>query len=173
MIKRIPIIDSHTGGEPTRVVLGDITAAELDASWAVNARASLLLVQAFAARRDDTRPGGRVVLFTSGQHLGNGMPDELSYAVSKGAVHQMTRSLADALADRRITVNCVNPGPTDTGWATPELDEFVCRAMPFGRWGAPDDAANLVAFLLSPEGGCITGQVIDSEGGFRRDRASS
>jgi 3-oxoacyl-[acyl-carrier protein] reductase len=40
--------------------------------------------------------------------------------------------------------------------------------MPFGRWGAPDDVANLVAFLVSDEGGWITGQVIDSEGGFRR-----
>ena len=129
--------------------------------------ASLLLVQAFAARHDDARPGGHVVLFTSGQHLAP-MADELPYAVSKGAIHQMTRSLADALADRRITVNCVNPGPTDTGWAGPELHETVARVMPFGRWGAPDDVANLVAFLVSDEGGWITGQVVDSEGGFRR-----
>jgi 3-oxoacyl-[acyl-carrier protein] reductase len=148
--------------------LAELTPAELDRSWAVNARASLLLVQAFAARHHDTRPNGRVVLFTSGQHLGNGMPDELPYAVSKGAIHQMTRSLADALADRRITVNCVNPGPTDTGWATPDLEDAVARSMPFGRWGTPDDVGNLVAFLVSEEGGWITGQVIDSEGGFRR-----
>lgn len=154
----------------SRTSLKDVTAAELDASWAVNARASLLLVQAFAARHDDARPDGRVVLFTSGQHLGDGMPDELAYAVSKGAIHQMTRSLGDALADRRITVNCVNPGPTDTGWATPDLDEVVARAMPFGRWGTPEDVANLVGFLVSPQGGWITGQVIDSEGGFRRSR---
>ena len=147
--------------------LADLTAAELDASWAVNARASLLLVQAFAARHDDTRPDGRVVLFTSGQHLAP-MHDELAYAVSKGAVHQMTRSLADTLADRRMTVNCVNPGPTDTGWATPDLEATVARAMPFGRWGTPEDVANLVAFLASEQGGWITGQVIDSEGGFRR-----
>lgn len=148
--------------------LVDVTAAELDAAWAVNARASLLLVQAFAARHDDARPNGRIVLFTSGQHLGDGMARELPYAVSKGAIHQMTRSLADALADRCITVNCVNPGPTDTGWATPELDARVGAAMPFGRWGTPDDVANLIAFLVSDEGGWITGQVIDSEGGFRR-----
>lgn len=147
--------------------LETLTAAELDACWAVNARATLLLVQAFAAHHDDARPGGRVVLFTSGQHLGP-MTDELSYAVSKGAVHQMTRSLADQLADRHITVNAINPGPTDTGWATPDLEELVQRAMPFGRWGSPDDAANLVSFLVSDEGAWITGQVIDSEGGFRR-----
>ena len=96
------------------------------------------------------------------------MADEIPYAVSKGAIHQMTRSLADHLADRRITVNAINPGPTDTGWATPDLAEAVARSMPFGRWGSPEDAANLVAFLVSDDGAWITGQVIDSEGGFRR-----
>lgn len=164
------VIANHA--RSARASLADVTAAELDASWAVNARASLLLVQAFAARHDDTRPDGRVVLFTSGQHLGDGMPDELPYAVSKGAIHQMTRTLADALADRRITVNCLNPGPTDTGWATPTLEGTVASAMPFGRWGTPDDAANLVAFLVSEAGGWVTGQVIDSEGGFRRSRVT-
>jgi 3-oxoacyl-[acyl-carrier protein] reductase len=62
----------------------------------------------------------------------------------------------------------VNPGPTDTGWATGEQTEEVRRAMPFGRWGQPDDAARLVAWLVSDEGRWITGQVINSEGGFRR-----
>jgi 3-oxoacyl-[acyl-carrier protein] reductase len=147
--------------------LEDVTAAELDATWAVNARASLLLVQAFAAAHDDARPGGRVVLFTSGQHLGP-MARVLPYAVSKGAIHQMTPSLADHLAGRGITVNCVNPGPTDTGWAEPILRAEVAESMPTGRWGTPDDAANLVAFLVSDDGAWITGQVIDSEGGFRR-----
>ncbi len=147
--------------------LETVTADELDLSWAVNARATLLLVQAFAAHHDDARPGGRVVLFTSGQHLAP-MADTLPYSVSKGAIHQMTRSLADHLADRRITVNAINPGPTDTGWADPERNEAVARSMPFGRWGAPTDAANLVGFLASNDGAWITGQVIDSEGGFRR-----
>ena len=147
--------------------LETVTATELDLSWAVNARATLLLVQAFAAHHDDARPGGRVVLFTSGQHLAP-MANELPYSVSKGAIHQMTRSLADHLADRRITVNAINPGPTDTGWADPEHNEAIARSMPFGRWGAPTDAANLVGFLASDDGAWITGQVIDSEGGFRR-----
>lgn len=147
--------------------LESLTAAELDLSWAVNARATLLLVQAYANQHDDARPGARIVLFTSGQHLGP-MASELAYAVSKGAVHQMTRSLADHLADRSITVNAINPGPTDTGWATPDLDSQVTRSMPFGRWGTPTDAVNLVAFLVSDAGAWITGQVIDSEGGFRR-----
>ncbi len=147
--------------------LESLTAAELDLSWAVNARSTLLLTQAFAAQHDDARTGGRIVLFTSGQHLAP-MGSELAYAVTKGAVHQMTRSLADHLAERSITVNAINPGPTDTGWATADLDAEVAGSMPFGRWGSPTDAANLVAFLASDEGAWITGQVIDSEGGFRR-----
>jgi 3-oxoacyl-[acyl-carrier protein] reductase len=146
--------------------LASVTAAELDLSWAVNARASVLLTQAFAAAHDDGRPG-RVILFTSGQHLGP-MSGELPYAISKGAVHQMTLSLSDALVDRGITVNAVNPGPVDTGWADVELTERVGRALPAGRWGRPDDVARLVRWLASDESGWITGQVINSEGGFRR-----
>jgi 3-oxoacyl-[acyl-carrier protein] reductase len=78
--------------------LNDLTAADLDLAWAVNARASVLLVKAFAEHHDDSRGPGRVVVFTSGQHLGP-MSDELPYAISKRAIHQMTASLADALAD--------------------------------------------------------------------------
>jgi 3-oxoacyl-[acyl-carrier protein] reductase len=146
--------------------LGTLTAEELDAFWAVNVRATLLLVQEFAARHDG-RPGGRVVMMTSGQHRGP-MAPEIGYAVTKGAIHQATATLADALADRAITVNTVNPGPTDTGWPSRELHDAMLAHMPFGRWGEPDDAARLVAWLCSDEGRWVTGQVIDSEGGFRR-----
>jgi 3-oxoacyl-[acyl-carrier protein] reductase len=146
--------------------LSSVTAEELDLAWAVNARASVLLVQAFAAQHDDRR-GGRVVLFTSGQHRAP-MTGELPYAISKGAIHQMTRSLADAVADRGITVNAVNPGPTDTGWADPELAERVGRALPRGRWNTPDEIAAVVAWLVSDDAATITGEVIDAEGGFRR-----
>jgi 3-oxoacyl-[acyl-carrier protein] reductase len=149
--------------------LETVSAGELDAAWAVNARAVLLLVQAFAAHHDDRRRDGRVVLFTSGQHLAP-MPDELPYAISKGAVHQITRSLADALADRSITVNAINPGPVDTGWAREELRERVREAFPAGRWGRPEDIAAIVCWLVSPQSGWLTGQVIDAEGGFRRGR---
>jgi 3-oxoacyl-[acyl-carrier protein] reductase len=96
------------------------------------------------------------------------MGREIPYAVSKGAIHQMTLTLADVLADRGVTVNAVNPGPTDTGWADEELTARVAGALPFGRWGRPDDVARLVRWLVSDEGRWITGQVINSEGGFRR-----
>ena len=146
--------------------LGELTAAELDASFAVNTRAVLLLVQAFAGRHDG-RPGGRVVLFTSGQQLGP-MTGELAYATSKAALAGITVSLADSLADRGITVNTVNPGPTDTDYVDQATRERVARMFPAGRWGTPDDAARLVAWLCTDDAAWVTGQVINSEGGFRR-----
>jgi 3-oxoacyl-[acyl-carrier protein] reductase len=147
--------------------LAELTPSEIDAFLHENVRAALLLVSEFAARHDDSRGGGRVVLMTSGQHLAP-MTGEVAYAVSKGALQQATRTLADELADRAITVNTVNPGPTDTGWGLAERDP--ARTMPFGRWGQPDDAARLVAWLCGDDAGWITGQTIDSEGGFRRWR---
>jgi 3-oxoacyl-[acyl-carrier protein] reductase len=158
------VVNHARGSEQS---LQTVTAEELDRAWAVNARAAVLLTQAFAASHDDARPNGRVVLFTSGQHLGP-MADELPYAISKGAVHQMTRSLADALADRAITVNAINPGPIDTGWPSDELRERLRLAFPGGRWGRPEDIAAIVAWLVSGDSAWIAGQVIDAEGGFRR-----
>jgi 3-oxoacyl-[acyl-carrier protein] reductase len=146
--------------------LGELTAAELDASFAVNTRAVLLLVQAFAAQHDG-RPGGRVVLFTSGQQLGP-MAGELAYATSKAALAGITPSLAETLADRGVTVNTVNPGPTDTDYVDQATRARVAERFPAGRWGTPDDAARLVAWLSTDDAAWITGQVINSEGGFRR-----
>jgi 3-oxoacyl-[acyl-carrier protein] reductase len=109
--------------------LESATVEELDRAWSVNARAAVLLAQAFAASHDDGRANGRIVLFTSGQHLGP-MPDELPYVISKGAVHQVTRTLADELADRGTTVNAINRGRVDTGWPSAELRERLRPAFP-------------------------------------------
>jgi 3-oxoacyl-[acyl-carrier protein] reductase len=147
--------------------LGALTAGMLDAHWAVNTRASILLAQEFAARHDDSRPGGRIVFMTSGQDLGP-MTSEVAYAASKGALASVTATLADQLADRAITVNAVNPGPVDTGYAPPDAHEAVRRHFPRGRWGEPDDPARLIAWLVTDEAAWITGQVINTEGGFRR-----
>ena len=146
--------------------LGTLDAALLDAIWAVNTRSTILLTQAFAARHDG-RPGGRVIFMTSGQDLGP-MTGEVAYAASKGALASITKTLADQLADQRITLNAVNPGPVDTGYASPEAHEAVRRHFPQQRWGAPDDPARLIAWLVTDEAIWITGQVINSEGGFRR-----
>ena len=147
--------------------LATVTAAELDRCWAVNARASVLLAQQFGNAVDADRGNGRIVFFTSGQHL-EAMGDEIAYAVSKGAIQQMTASVSDQLIDQGITVNCVNPGPVDTGWAQGDFHAAVASAFPSGRWGTPQDIANLVSFVVSPEGAWLTGQTINAEGGFRR-----
>lgn len=144
--------------------LEELTADHIDAHLEVNVRGTLLLVKEWAAQHDDTRPGGRVIIMTSDQHLGP-MPSELAYAASKGALHQLTRSLARHLAPRHITVNTVNPGATDTGYATPELYQAVLEHEPQGRWGEPDDAARLIAWLVTDDARWVTGQVIDSTGG--------
>jgi 3-oxoacyl-[acyl-carrier protein] reductase len=145
--------------------LEHLTAAELDLSYAVNTRATLLLAQAFAAQHDDTRPGGRVLLFTSGQYHG-AMPAELPYIASKAALHELTRSLAVHLMPRQITVNCINPGPNDTGYADAVGRAAVIAANPGGRWSTPTDTARLVAWLLSDEADWVTGQTIASDGGW-------
>jgi 3-oxoacyl-[acyl-carrier protein] reductase len=142
--------------------LQELTAEELDAHLHVNVRASLLLVKEFADQHDG-RAGGRVVLLTSGQHLGP-LNSEIAYAAAKGALQQVTTTLSDTLIDRGITVNTVNPGPTDTGWAA----DVTPTRFPLGRWGRPDDAARLIAWLCSDDAAWVTGQVINSEGGFRR-----
>jgi 3-oxoacyl-[acyl-carrier protein] reductase len=146
--------------------LGALDAVMLDSHYAVNTRASILLTQAFAAQHDG-RPGGRVVFMTSGQDLGP-MSDEIAYAASKGALASITRTLAASLADRNITVNAVNPGPVDTGYAPPDVVERVRQRFPQGRWGTPDDPARLIAWLVTDDAAWVTGQVIHSEGGFRR-----
>ncbi len=142
--------------------LDELTADDLDDHLHVNVRASLLLVKEFAAQHDG-RVGGRVVLLISGQHLAP-LNTEIAYAASKGALQQVTATLSDTLIDRGITVNAVNPGPTDTGWAA----DVEPSRFPLGRWGQPDDAARLIAWLCSDDAQWVTGQVIDSEGGFRR-----
>ncbi len=150
--------------------LADVTATELDRCWAANVRSIVLLAQRFATVHDLARPSGRMIWFTSGQHL-QPMPGEIAYAVTKGALHQMTATLADALIDRGIVANCLNPGPVDTGWADGALHEQIAAMFPAGRWSSPDEVARIVAFLASDDGGLIQGQVIDAEGGFRRGSA--
>ena len=147
-----------TGG-----ALPALNAESIDAHLQINVRGTLLLVQAFAAQHD-RREGGRVVMMTSGQAEGP-MPDELAYIASKGALHQLTRSLSAHLIRQGITVNTVNPGATDTGYADDALREAIAAEAPQGRWGQPADAARLIGWLATDDARWITGQVINSTGG--------
>ncbi|WP_163508581.1 SDR family oxidoreductase [Fodinicola acaciae] len=156
------LVANHARNTPW-APLSELTAAEVDLAYTVNTRATFLLVKEFAAGY--TGDHGRIVLFTSGQQDGP-MPLEIPYAASKAALAGMTPSLAAAVVGQGITVNCVNPGPTDTGWATEDITAAALKRLPFGRWGRPEDAAALVSFLVGPDAGWITGQVIGSDGGF-------
>ncbi len=162
---KIDIVIANHARSSTQA-FADVTVEELDRCWAINARSCVLLTQLLAERRD-SGPGGRVIYFTSGQHIGP-MANEIAYAISKGALHQMTATLADAVIDRGITVNCINPGPIDTGYATGVTHERIAKMFPAKRWGMPEDVARLAAWLVSDEAAWITGQVHDHEGGFRR-----
>lgn len=150
--------------------LEEIEPEDLDLHWRVNARASLLLVQAFAEvfrRPEAPELTGSAVLMTSGQGLGP-MPEEIAYCTSKAALAGMTPTLADGLADHGIRLNTVNPGPVDTGYMDDVLREAVRTAFPACRLSTPEDPARLICWLLSDEARWVTGQVISTEGGFRR-----
>lgn len=153
----------------------EVDAATLDAHWSVNARASFLLTQRFAelfswdGTEDHT---ARAIWFTSGQ-LHGPMMGEFAYVASKAALAGSTQTAAAALLSRGVLLNTVNPGPTNTGYLDPEttdrpevLDELRA-AMPLRRFGAPDDVARLIAWLVGPEGRWVVGEVISSDGGFR------
>ena len=161
-----PSILVNNAAYSTRDGFERLDAATLDAHYAVNLRATALLSVGFA-RRYQGGSGGRIINFTSGQSLGP-MPDEIAYASTKAAIEAFTVTLAAEVGHRGITVNAVDPGPTDTGWMTGELKEELAARFPAGKVGEPEDAARLVAFLAGDEARWITGQVIHSEGGFLR-----
>lgn len=137
----------------------DTTAESFDQHMAVNARASLLLIQEFAASVGPS--GGAVVALTSDHVTGN-----LPYGVSKGALDRIVRSCARDYAPQGISANVLNPGPVDTGWMDDATRERLTALTPAGRLGTPGDIAALVAFLVSPEGRWVTGQLLHADGGF-------
>jgi len=144
---------SETGG------LVDTDAKQIDRHLAANVRGTLLLMQEFVRRIDGP---GHIAVFTSGPPLAG----EIAYAASKGALAWSVLSAAVELGPRGITVNAIDPGPTDTGWMDDALRDDVARTTPLGGAGAPADAAALVAFLCSDAAGRITGQEIQVDGGF-------
>jgi 3-oxoacyl-[acyl-carrier protein] reductase len=138
----------------------DTTVESFDRHMAVNARATWLLIKAFAERCGGAPGQRRIVALTSDHTV-----DNLPYGASKAALDRITLAAARELADLGVTANVINPGATDTGWMSTDLIAEVVRATPGGRVGTSEDAANLVAFLCSPEGGWINGQLLFSNGG--------
>jgi len=138
-----------------------------DRHFAVNARATWLLIKAFTEQLPvDPGPSsdvrGRIVALTS-DHTAHNTP----YGASKGALDRIIVAAAVELADRGVRANAINPGPIDTGWMTDEIRAMGASGTPAGRLGTPEDTADLVRFLLSDQGAWINGQVLYSNGGFR------
>ncbi|MFF3827310.1 SDR family oxidoreductase [Streptomyces griseus] len=172
--------EQRLGGQVTALVLShaesvdsgllDTTVEAFDRHFAVNSRASWLLIREYGLRfrgapgtTKDTTPGtatGRIVALTSDHTVGN-----LPYGASKGALDRITLAAAHELAHLGVTANVVNPGPVDTGWMNDELRETLVRGTPLGRLGTPLDTAHLVGFLCSPEGQWVNGQLLKSNGG--------
>ncbi|WP_312397284.1 SDR family oxidoreductase [Kocuria sp.] len=170
----------------------DMTPEALDAFWTTNTRSTLLLTRAFALLKADapteaarpgdrvrtdqgpkfTKPTGRVFWMTSGQGHGP-MRGEVAYATSKAALAGVTATVAAELLELGIVLNTVNPGPVDTGYLSPDatdrsldgIQELLAR-QPFGRFGRPNDPANLISWLATDDGAWIVGQVLTSDGGF-------
>lgn len=150
--------------------LSETTADDLDRHWQVNTRSTVLATRAFADQHDG-REGGRVVWMTSGQQLGP-MTGNVAYAASKAALAGLTATVADELIERGIVLNTVNPGPVNTGYLDEhmvgEAGREILERFPSNRFGEPGDPARLIAWLVSDEGRSVVGQVLDTEGGFRR-----
>ncbi|MDR0137674.1 SDR family oxidoreductase [Metabacillus idriensis] len=161
-----PSILINNAAYSTETNFETITSENLDLHYFVNVRAPLMLSAEFAKRFQQGR-GGRIIHMTSGQSQGP-MPGELAYAATKSCIPDMTKTLAAEMGYKGITVNAVNPGPTDTGWMTDDLKAVLVKKFPMNRIGQPEDAARIVSFLASDAGEWITGQTIHSEGGFLR-----
>lgn len=138
------------------------TVESFDRHMAVNARATWQLVRAFAEQFAGPAGAGRIVALTSDDTAGN-----LPYGASKGALDRIVLAAAVEFADLGVTANVVNPGATQTGWISRELESAIIRSNAQPRVGTPADAANLVSFLCSSEGQWINGQLLRSDGGRR------
>lgn len=125
----------------------------------MNARASLLLIAAFA--RQIPADGGVIVALTSDHTTGN-----LPCGASKGALDRIVISAARELGPRGISANVVNPGPIDTGWMDVPTRQTLAQAQPLGRLGEPSDIGGVVSFLVSPAGRWVSGQLLHVDGGF-------
>ncbi|MGW5733300.1 MULTISPECIES: SDR family oxidoreductase [Streptomyces] len=141
--------------------LMDTTVESFDRHFAVNARATWLLIREFGRRFTADHGTGRIIGLTSDHTVGN-----LPYGASKGALDRITLAATHELAHLGVTANVINPGPVDTGWMPQDVRDHCTRNTPLGRLGTPQDTAHLVDFLCSKEGQWINGQLLMSNGGL-------
>ncbi|NDZ81984.1 SDR family oxidoreductase [Streptomyces sp. SID10853] len=139
----------------------DTTVESFDRHFAVNARATWLLIREYGMRFRGTHGSGRIVSLSSDHTVGN-----LPYGASKGALDRITLAATRELAHLGVTANVINPGPVDTGWMNQETRENCVGHTPLGRLGTPQDTAHLVDFLCSPQGQWVNGQLLKSNGGL-------
>lgn len=150
----------HTG------MIADVSDQEYDRTMAVNVRGVFRALRHATGRMRD---GGRIVNISTANTV-LAFPGISLYAASKAAVEQFTRVAAKELGPRGITVNTVSPGATDTdmlrGANSTEVLELMRSWSPLGRLGEPADVADVVAFLVGPDGRWMTGQNLRATGGL-------
>ena len=137
-----------------------ITRNVIDDTFAVNVRGSIMMMREMIAHRGDY---GRIInISTDAAQVFAG---QITYGASKATLEALTRSVSLEVGKYGITVNCVAPGPTQTGWIDEALEKAVVPLIPMGKLIQPEDIAETILFLSSEQAGMITGQVIKVSGG--------
>jgi NAD(P)-dependent dehydrogenase (short-subunit alcohol dehydrogenase family) len=165
----VDIVVNNAGIAVARSIL-DYTEEDWDLQMGVNVKGVFFCCQE-AARVMVPRRQGKIVNFASTSAFVSSSKPEVAYDTSKGAVRQMTISIAAELAPHGINVNAVAPGTTATEMTkstlgTEEGLAWQLARIPMGRVGRPDDIASVVLFLCSPEASYITGHTLVADGGW-------
>ncbi|MET9956837.1 SDR family oxidoreductase [Streptomyces sp. NPDC006339] len=161
---RLDILVNNAAVTSTGSAPEDLTPEEFDHYFAVNAKAPYFIVQRALGQMPS---GGRIVNLTTGVTR-TSVPDQVAYAMTKGAIEQLTFQLARILAPRGITINSVAPGITNNGgpiFDNPQAVEAMAKFSAFNRVGEAGDVADVITFLTTDEARWITGAFIDATGG--------